>query len=233
MYTKEGITMRIGDSESSTGAAFIFVDEKTGNNAIIVVPGAAGELSVKDIDANADVIASAKIFMTQLEQPIDVAAAGLKRARDAGVTTILNTAPAAPLDDGIYKLCDYVTPNESEASMLSGVIVKDSGSAKKAAEFFLEKGVKTALITLGGQGALLHNRDQSVHVPIYNAGKVVDTTGAGDAFNGGFAAALARGLDPVKAAHFGSATAGISVTRHGTAPSMPNRAEIEALLAQS
>jgi ribokinase len=233
MYTKEGIVMRIGDSDSSTGAAFIFVDEKTGSNAIIVVPGAAGELSVKDIDNNADVIASAKIFMTQLEQPIDVATAGLKRAREAGVTTIFNPAPAAPLDDAIYKLCDYITPNESEASMLSGIEVKDIESAKNAAEFFLEKGVKTALITLGEQGALLHNRNQSVHVPIYKAGKVVDTTGAGDAFNGGFAAALARGHDPVKAAHFGSATAGISVTRPGTAPSMPHRVEIEVLLAQS
>jgi ribokinase len=233
MYAKEGITMRIGESDKSTGAAFIFVDEVTGNNAIIVVPGSAGELSVADIDANADAIRSAKIFMTQLEQPIDVAHHALKMAKTAGVTTILNTAPAAPLDDAIYKLCDYVTPNESEASLLSGIAVTDVTSATKAAEWFLGKGVKSALITLGGQGSLLHDGKSATHIPIYPAGKVVDTTGAGDAFNGGFAAALARGDDPVTAAHFGSATAGISVTRPGTAPSMPTRLEIEALTSKT
>jgi ribokinase len=233
MYNAEAIAMRIGDSELSTGAAFIFVDEKSGNNAIIVVPGSAGELSIKDIDTNRDVISAAKVFMTQLEQPIPVATHALAIARSAKVTTILNTAPAAPLDDAIYKLCDYVTPNESEASMLTGIEVKDVASAKKAGDVFLKKGASCALITLGQQGALLHNATQSVHIPVYTAGKVVDTTGAGDAFNGGFAAALARGDDPVKAAHFGSATAGISVTRPGTAPSMPSRLEVEALLAKS
>ncbi len=230
MYQTEGITMKIGDSALSTGAAFIFVDEQTGNNAIIVVPGSAGELSVKDIDANRDIITSAKIFMTQLEQPIPVAKHALEMARQAGATTILNTAPAAPLDDAIYKLCSYVTPNESEATMLTGIEVKDIASATRAAEWFIGKGVKSALITLGGKGSLLHDGNTATHIPVYSAGKVIDTTGAGDAFNGGFAAALARGDDPVKAAHFGSATAGISVTRPGTAPSMPKRAEIEALL---
>jgi ribokinase len=233
MYKAEGVVMRIGDSNLSTGAAFIFVDEKTGNNAIIVVPGSAGELSISDIDANRDVISAAKVFMTQLEQPIPVAAHALAIARSANVTTILNTAPAAPLDDSIYKLCDYVTPNESEASMLTGIEVKDVASAKKAGDVFLKKGAACAVITLGEQGALLHSATQSVHIPVYKAGKVVDTTGAGDAFNGGFAAALARGDDPVKAAHFGSATAGISVTRPGTAPSMPSRLEVETLLAKS
>jgi ribokinase len=233
MYRSEGIAMRIGDSELSTGAAFIFVDEASGNNAIIVVPGSAGELSTKDIDANRDVITSAKVFMTQLEQPIPVAAHALAIARSAGVTTILNTAPAAPLDDSIYRLCDYVTPNESEASLLTGIEVKDVESAKMAADVLIKKGAGCALITLGEQGALLQNSTQSVHIPVYKVGRVVDTTGAGDAFNGGFAAALARGIDPVKAAHFGSATAGISVTRAGTAPSMPTRLEVEALLAKS
>jgi ribokinase len=233
MYQKEGIATRIGDSALSTGAAFIFVDEKTGGNAIIVVPGAAGELGVADIDENADTIAKAKVFMTQLEQPVDVAVAALKRAREAGVTTILNPAPAAPLDHAIYELCDYITPNESEATMLSGVEVIDVASAKKAAGVFLKKGVKTALITLGEQGALLRDGNQSVHIPAYAAGQVIDTTGAGDAFNGGFAAALARGHDSLKAAHFGSATAGISVTRRGTAPSMPTLTEVEALLAKA
>ncbi|MEP6827532.1 MAG: PfkB family carbohydrate kinase, partial [Aestuariivirga sp.] len=149
---------------------------------------------------------------------------------DNGVTTIFNPAPAAKLEDGIYALCDYCTPNESEASLLTGVEVKDLASARKAADVLLSKGVGAALITLGGQGSLLHGKGKSVHVPIFSAGPVVDTTGAGDAFNGGFAAALARGASPDEAARFGSAVAGISVTRYGTAPSMPYLHEVEALL---
>ncbi len=233
MYKSENITMRIGDSGASTGAAFIFVDDKTGSNAIIVVPGAAGELSIADVESNADAIKSCKVFMTQLEQPISAATSALEMAKRAGAITILNTAPASPLDDAIYRLCDFVTPNESEASMLTGVEVNNLASARKAADIFLSKGAGTALITLGEQGALLHSPSISVHVPVYKAGKVVDTTGAGDAFNGGFAAALSRGETPENAAHFGSATAGISVTRPGTAPSMPQLAEIMTLLAKA
>jgi ribokinase len=233
MYAREKITaLAPQDPNISTGAAYIFLEEKTGNNAIIVVPGAAGTIAVADVEAAGDVIRNAKIFMTQLEQPIPAAMCALEIAKAAGTITILNPAPAAPLDDAIYKLCDYVTPNESEASMLTGVTVTDIASARKAADVFLSKGVGAAVITLGGQGSLLHTRNQSVHIPIYSAGTVVDTTGAGDAFNGGFAAALARGEDPVKAAHFGSAVAGISVTRPGTAPSMPQWDEVKALLAK-
>jgi ribokinase len=234
MYAREKITaLAPQDPGISTGAAYIFLEEKTGSNAIIVVPGAAGTIAVTDVEAVSDVIRNAKVFMTQLEQPIPAAMRALEIAKAAGTTTILNPAPAAPLNDAIYKLCDYVTPNEPEASMLTGVAVTDIASARKAADVFLSKGVGTAVITLGGQGSLLHDRNQSVHIPIYNAGVVVDTTGAGDAFNGGFAAALARGEDPVKAAHFGSAAAGISVTRPGTAPSMPQWDEVRSLLERS
>jgi ribokinase len=231
MYAKEGVTVRAEQvTDNSTGAAYIFVQDGTGANAIIVVAGAAGTISVEDVERHRDAIENAAVFMTQLEQPISAAFRGLQIARAAGVTTLLNPAPAAALDDAIYKLCDYVTPNESEASMLTGVEVVDMASARKAADMLLGKGVGAVLITLGGNGSLLHTRDTSLHIPVFNAGKVVDTTGAGDAFNGGFAAALARGDSPEIAARFGSATAGISVTRPGTAPSMPMRAETEALL---
>jgi ribokinase len=233
MYAHEKISMRIGDSDGSTGAAFIYVQEGSGNNAIIVVPGAAGELGIADVEKNADVITTSAVFMTQLEQPVAAATRALQIARAAGVVTILNTAPAAPLDDEIYQLCSYVTPNESEASMLTGIAVTDLASARKAADEFLKKGAGAALVTLGAQGALLHDGTISELIPIYQAGKVIDTTGAGDAFNGGFAAALARGETPLNAAHFGSATAGISVTRSGTAPSMPHYDEIMKLLGQS
>jgi len=231
MYAREGIATRIPqDEKHATGAAYIFLEEGTGANAIIVVPGAAGLVGVADVAAARDVITSSAVFMVQLETPVAAALAGLSMAREAGTVTIFNPAPAALLDDGIYGLCDYCTPNESEASMLTGVEVKDLASARKAADVLLAKGVGTALITLGAQGSLLHGQGKSLHIPIFNAGQVVDTTGAGDAFNGGFAAALARGASAEEAARFGSATAGLSVTRHGTAPSMPQRAEIEALL---
>lgn len=214
-----------------TGAAYIFVEEATGNNAIIVCPGVAMGISVADIEARAELIATASVFVTQLEQPIDVAMHALQLAKEGGATTILNPAPAAVLPQDIFPFCDYVTPNESEAEGITGVPVTDVASAKKAAAAFLELGVGTALITLGENGALLGSPGGMVHVPPFNAGPVVETTGAGDAFNGGFAVALSEGMEPVDAVRFGCATAGISVTRPGTAPSMPSRAEIDALLA--
>lgn len=231
MYAREGVNaLAPQDPNVSTGAAYIFVQDGTGSNAIIVVPGAAGTITVADVEANAGAIQNSKVFMTQLEQPILAGTRALEIAKAAGVITIFNPAPAALLNDSIYKLCEYVTPNESEASMLTGVAVTDVESAKKAAQVLIAKGAGAALITLGGQGSLLHTKSISVHIPIFNAGKVVDTTGAGDAFNGGFAAALARGESPEMAARFGSATAGISVTRPGTAPSMPYLKETLALL---
>jgi ribokinase len=232
LYAREGIEAILSDPGGlGTGAAFIFVAAGTGDNAIIIYPGAAGALSIADIDAAAGAIAASAVFVTQLEQPWTVAERALALARDAGVTTVFNPAPAESFDERLYALCDYVTPNETEATMLTGVAVDDIESARRAAAVLLAKGAGAALITLGARGALLHDRERSVHVPPFSAGAVAETTGAGDAFNGGFAAALAAGLDPVAAARFASATAGISVTRKGTAPSMPHRREIEALLA--
>ncbi|MEQ1941564.1 ribokinase [Mesorhizobium sp. VNQ89] len=216
--------------ESYTGAAYIFVEETTGNNAIIVAPGAASLISSADIDANAALIRSAGVFVTQLEQPIDAAERALEIAREAGVTTILNPAPAAKLPDRIYKLSDYLTPNETETEELTGMKVESVDDARRAGDRLLSLGVGAAVITLGDKGALLHTARQSEHVPAISAGPVVETTGAGDAFNGGFAAALARGVAPLEAVRFACAVAGISVTRPGTAPSMPTRDEVERLL---
>ncbi|NJS40349.1 MAG: ribokinase [Rhodobacteraceae bacterium] len=221
------------DLDSYTGAAFIFLEEATGNNAIIVAPGAAGRVSVADVEAKRGLIEGAAVFVTQLEQPIPAARRGLEIARAAGVVTILNPAPAAPLDDPMLALCDFVTPNESEAEALTGLPVTSVSEAERAADALLAKGVGACVITLGGNGALYRDRSRSVHVPVISAGPVVETTGAGDAFNGGFAVALSEGRDVVDAVRFGCATAGISVTRPGTAPAMPDRAEIEALLARS
>jgi ribokinase len=233
-WAKAGVVAEVTeDPESYTGAAFIFLEEATGNNAIIVSPGAAARITLADLDAKAGLIRSAAIFMTQLEQPIIAARRGLQIARAAGVTTILNPAPAAALDDDLLALCDYLTPNETEAEGLTGLPVTNLAEAEAAADALLARGVGAVVVTLGGNGALFRNRSRSVHVPVISAGPVVETTGAGDAFNGGFAVALSEGRDVVDAVRFGCATAGISVTRPGTAPAMPTRAEIDALLARS
>ncbi|MBA3324707.1 MAG: ribokinase [Rhodobacteraceae bacterium] len=220
------------DPASYTGAAYIFVEAATGDNAIIIAPGAAATISPADIDAQAALIRGAGVFVTQLEQPLPAAARALLIAHKAGVTTILNPAPAQPLGDDLLMLCDYVTPNETEAEALTGIAVHGVEEARAAAEVFLARGVRAAVITLGERGALYHAQGRSELVPAIGAGAVIETTGAGDAFNGGLATALARGLDPVEAVRFGCAVAGISVTRPGTAPSMPTLAEVEALLAR-
>ena len=232
MYSTEGINAHIDQiTDSYTGSAYIFIDDNTGDNAIIVCPGAAATINIAYIESVKSVIASADVFVTQLEQPLEAAAHALAIARNAGVTTILNTAPAEPVGDDVFKLCDYVTPNETEVEAYTGVTVVSIEDARKAGDVLLDKGVGTALITLGEQGALLHNSEQSVHIPAVNAGTLVETTGAGDAFNGGFATALAQKQSPVDAARFACAVAGLSVTRSGAAPSMPTRKEVEALLA--
>lgn len=232
-WHREGIATSVGESDTDpTGAAFIYVNDKTGENAIIVVPGAASTITAADVDRSAEAIRDAAVFVTQLEQPIPAAIRGLEIAHAAKVATIFNPAPAEPVPDAIYPLCDYVTPNETEASLLAGVKVVSLDDARRAGDVFLGKGVRAALITLGEKGALLHTKGASLHVPAFDAGSVVETAGAGDAFNGGFAAALARGDSPEAAARFGCAVAGISVTRPGTAPSMPGLAEVNALLAR-
>jgi ribokinase len=232
-WAQAGVKSAVIDTpDSYTGAAYIFVEETTGNNAIIVSPGAAMLISPQDIEANAGLIGAAGVFVTQLEQPIDAAMRALEIARGAGVTTILNPAPAAKLPDRIYTLCDYLTPNETEAEELTGIKVSSMDDARRAAGKLLGKGVGTVIVTLGDKGALLHTAERSEHVAAVNAGPVVETTGAGDAFNGGLAAALSRGVEPLQAVRFACAVAGISVTRPGTAPSMPTLQEVEALLAR-
>ncbi|WP_316206556.1 MULTISPECIES: ribokinase [unclassified Bradyrhizobium] len=231
-WAAEGIVPQVTQVETPTGAAFIYVHETRGENAIIIAPGAAGGICVADVDAAADAIRASRVFVTQLEQPVEAARHALETARGAGSITVFNPAPAVPFDDALYELCDYVVPNETEAEAMTGIAVSDLAGARRAGDALLAKGAGTALITLGERGALFHGKGRSVHVPSFAAGKVVETTGAGDAFVGGFAAALAGGADPLDAARFGAATAGISVTRPGTAPSMPRRAEIEALLKE-
>jgi ribokinase len=230
-WKAEGITPRVSlAADEPTGAAYIFVSDETGENAIIVVPGAAGGIGAAEVEAARDAIENARVFVTQLEQPMAAALRGLEIARAAGAVTVFNPAPAAAVPDGLYTLCDYVIPNETEAEALTGLSVASEEDARRAGDALLEKGAKAAIITLGARGALFHSRERSEVVAAFSAGKAVETAGAGDSFVGAFAAALAEGMEPIAATRFGCAAAGISVTRPGTAPAMPTRAEIEALL---
>ncbi len=216
--------------DHATGAASIVVHEVKGENAIVVVPGACFHLTIEDVDRAASLIERSSIFLTQLELPVPVVEHGLTSAHSFGVPTILNPAPARELPDHIYKFCDYLTPNESEAAALIGQPVSGIADAERVADAFLTRGVRNVVITLGEQGALVKNSRLTKHVPAFNAGAVVETTGAGDAFNGALAVALSEGLDIIAATNFGCAAAGISVTRYGTAPSMPTRSEVDALV---
>jgi ribokinase len=231
MYRDAGIDTRfIASTTQPTGAAAIILDAARGENAILIVPGACFELTIDEVDRAADAIASSKLFAAQLELPIPIVEHGLRLAHQNGVTTILNPAPALRLPEAIYPLCDYLTPNETEAATLTGIVVHDLTSAERAADTLLERGVGNVALTLGAHGVLIKSRRMTKHVPAIDAGPVLETTGAGDAFNGGFAVALSEGMELVDAARFACAVAGISVTRAGTAPSMPHRAEIEAFL---
>ena len=230
LWADAGVTPHVEQlADSYTGAANIFIEDASGDNAIIVAPGAGATICAADMDRAGDIIRSASVFMTQLEQPMAAAMRALEIAKEAGVTTILNPAPSAILPKGMLALCDYVTPNETEACELTGVGVASIEQANQASVILQDQGVGTPIITLGERGAYLHGHGL---LPAVNAGPVVETTGAGDAFNGAFASELAAGRDPVQAVRFGCAAAGISVTRPGAAASMPMRAEVEALMGR-
>lgn len=148
-YAEAGVKANVMKMEGvSTGAAFIFVDEVSGDNAIIVVPGAAGLIGIEDVEANRAAIESAAIFMTQLEQPLEAALHGLSIAKRAGATTIFNPAPASAIPDSIYGLCDFIVPNEVEAAELVGHAIETDEQARAAARTLIDRGAKAAVITL-------------------------------------------------------------------------------------
>ena len=217
--------------EHSTGAAAIMINEQSGNNAINVFPGAAGTITNEDIDKAEDTIKNSKIFLTQLEAPKNTVMYAIKKAKELGVQTILNPAPAAEIDKSIFPFIDYFTPNETEASFYVNHPVVTHDDASKAAATLLEMGIKNVIITLGEKGAFFANINENFYSPIANlSNPVVDTSGAGDAFNAGFAAALTENQNIRDAIAFACATAGLSTTKIGTANSMPSREEIDKIL---
>jgi len=231
LWKESGVIASITQhSDRNTGAAFVFVDSASKDNAIIVCPGVAETMTKELITEKAHLISNSKIFLTQLETPIDVSGLGLKIAKNHDVITILNPAPAVQIPKDIFSLCDYITPNEAEAEFLTQIKVTSIDTAALAASKLREMGAKTAIITLGDAGIYFQGSESSKHIPAFKFGPIFETTGAGDAFNGALAAGLSKGLLPLDASRFGCAAAGISVTRQGTAKSMPSFEEIMAAL---
>ncbi len=227
-WQQEGVNTDyiVRDPDHATGVAPIFVDD-SGENSIVVVLGANLNLKPSDVDSAAAVIARADVLLTQLEVNYDMVGYALKAAKQQGIRTILNPAPAGHLPADVVALADYITPNETELEVLSG---RPGGSVEEAARSLLTTEQQTVVVTMGAQGASYIRRGSSALIPTYKV-NVVDTTGAGDAFNGGLAVALAEGKDLPDAIAFANATAALCVTRPGTAPSMPSRAEVDELLA--
>lgn len=214
-----------------TGVALISVDENTSQNEIIIVPGACATISDEDIASVAERIKESAYLLLQLEVNQDANEKVAAMAKATGVKVIVNTAPYSPVTDEFLSGCYLVTPNEVEAEELTGICVSDLESADKAAKVFKDKGVQNVVITLGSRGVYVNEDGKSEIVPAYKV-NAIDTTGAGDAFNGGLLTALSEGKTIGEAARFANALAAISVQRIGTTPAMPTRAEIDKFLEE-
>ena len=207
-------------NKHKTGVAGIHVDRNTGKNAITVVRGAPSSLTTKEIDIN--LIKQSKIFLTQLEIPIEVTLYCLKAAKEFGLINILNPAPACELSSDFFKLIDYFTPNETEAEFYLNKKIKTESDIKNAGQELLKKGVKNVIITLGEKGVYFANKEENFFLNAFELKEpVLDTTGAGDAFNGALTVSLASNLDIKEALIFANKIAGISTTKLGAAASMP------------
>ena len=215
--------------DTETGAALIMVDEKTSQNEIVVVLGACNTITDEEVDSITDVLKDSEYLLTQLETNVSSVERVIDIAYKNGVKVILNTAPVQPISDEILSKVDLITPNEVEAEILTGIHVDSKEAADKAAQWFFDKGVKNVLITLGGRGVYISSNGRSEIIPAYVV-EAVDTTGAGDAFNGGLLAGLAEGKDLWESAVFANALAALSVQKLGTTPAMPLREEIDEFL---
>jgi ribokinase len=226
LFNKEGIdtTHVFTDDRHASGVALINVDDK-GENCIVVASGANAALFNEDLEMAKDKIASASIVLMQLETPIATVEYVAAFAKENGVQVVLNPAPAAALSDELLQNINIITPNQHEAAMLTGTEVNDIDSAKHAAKILNGKGVETVIITLGADGALLYYKDffTLIEAPMV---KAVDTTAAGDVFNGAFVVALSEGKSMVHAVEYACNAAAISVTRLGAQASAPYRIEV-------
>ena len=210
--------------EASTGTAIIVVDSN-GQNSIVLSAGANGKVTSADITSFLD----HKLLLLQLEIPLETVLSAAQRAHENGLRVILNPAPAQQIPAALISLADFLIPNETELSLLTGLPVNDINSAEEAARKLLDKGAQNLIVTLGSKGALIITRAQVTHVDAYSV-DVVDTTAAGDAFIGGFATALLQERSLEESVRYGCACGALATTKFGAQPSLPTKEDVERLL---
>ena len=210
----------IQDENLQTGVAGIFVDKSSGKNAINVITGAPSTLTLNEIKDNLNIIKKSKIFLTQLEIPKDVTLHCLKTAKENNVLTILNPAPASDLPEEFFNYIDYFTPNETEAEFFTGLKITNENEAKEASKKIINMGVKKVIITLGDKGLFYSDGKEEIYLKATSV-KAIDTTGAGDAFNGGLAFGLLKKKSIKETLVLANKVAGISTTKLGAGNSMP------------
>ena len=210
----------IQDGNQQTGVAGILVDQNTGKNAINVIVGAPSSLRISEIEKQINLIKRSKIFLTQLEVPKDVILHCLKTAKENGCITILNPAPASEISKEFYNNIDFFTPNETEAEFYTGIKIASEKEAKQAADKLLNLGIKKIIITLGEKGLFYSDGKEETYLKA-SAVKAIDTTGAGDAFNGGLAFGLSKEKPIKECLEIANKVAGISTTKLGAGDAMP------------
>ena len=233
VLNNEGINTRyiLRDGQAPTGVGFVTLDEKTGNNRIVVVPGANLCYRPADLSAIRHVVENSDILVLQLEMDMDLIETAVMIGAEAQVPVILNPAPAQELDDALLNKVTYLTPNETEAEILTGVEVIDIQTAKAAAHILRKRGVRNVVMTLGENGALIVGANGIEHVPAFPT-SVVDTVAAGDAFNGALAVAIAQGTPLTQAVRFANAVGALAVTKEGAIPSLPLLGEVNNFLSK-
>ena len=210
----------IQDKDLQTGVAGILVDKNSGKNAINVIVGAPSTLKVAEVEKHINIIKNSKIFLTQLEVPKDVTLHCLKTAKENGCLTILNPAPASEITEEFYNNIDYFTPNETEAEFYTGIKITNEKEAKQAADKLINLGIKKIIITLGEKGLFYSDGKEEIFLKAIPV-KAIDTTGAGDAFNGGLAFGLSKEKPIKECLELANKVAGLSTTKLGAGDSMP------------
>ncbi len=225
------VSQVLADPSTTTGVALITVDP-SGQNEIVIIPGANARLTVAELERSGAWLASAAVVLLQLEIPLPTVQAAARRARQAGAQVILDPAPAAPLPDDLLRDIDYLTPNEVElAALVGGERAEGQTEASRQARVLVGRGARNVVVKRGDRGAMLVGPAGETQWPAFRV-QAVDATAAGDAWNGAFAFALARGTEPVEAGWLATAAAAVSVTRRGAQPSLPTLADAEALMRE-
>lgn len=233
LYAREGVNTRylVKTHALATGVGFIILDPQ-GHNGIILDMGANKLMDAAFVDGVEPQIAASDVVLSVLEVPVVGAARAMELGRRHGVRTLLNPAPATRLEDSVIANCDFLTPNETELRILLGLAPDDPTPTRDLAHRLLQRGAHNVIVTLGGEGALILNRDGMQHVPGVEV-KVVDTTGAGDAFNAALAVALAEGKSLVGAVQFAACAGALECTALGVIQGMPTRSAVEKLYQQN